>query len=821
MNLTISNKKRTSVSILKKDRGAMDVSILRCVAGACLAVAAAVQAGDNHHFDLKDDIEMVEFTDPYRGLAQVKWAPDFAHFVVVTSRGDVTRNMVEADLWLFAADRVADAIADKRNQSASDHMDVQGFSKILATMNAKSGGNQDPVISGIRWLDDSVDILFIARAIDGRRKLFQVDTQSGTLKALSNPGQDVTAYDVNNSRVAYSVLRPRGVPATDPLKENVAVVGNGKTLGQMVLPPISEASMSDLWVIDDGASKPVLDERGRPIHLQQEPGLPPNFRIAPNGKTIAARLVVPNVPKIWELYRPADDLPMHRIRAGEQDVLDSTNLYEKVEMFSIIDIKSGAKVAADIGPLGSNNGYRSAYVDAAWTSDSRHIVLSNTYLGMSSSHDSKRSTNLLPCIATVDVVDGKSSCVVSLPPDCKEIYASGIHHFGNARFLQNESQAVLVDSVPFGFAKPKATLFRQTKDGNWAPDKSWVATEPAQPRLRVSVKQGLNDPPVLVAEDVTARSSLTIMDPNPGLKNMDLGEASVFEWRDALGRRWVGGLVKPPGLSPNRRYPLVIQTHGFLNSEFMTHGPYTTSFAARELAASGIVVLQLGYPDDDEVRRKNQVTPREGEMQMAGYEAAIDALSSQKLIDTSKIGIIGFSRTVYHVMVVLTKSRFNFAAASTADGVNLGYLQQLTEVDTTGVSGEAITMIGASPVGEGLKRWLLRSPEFNMDKVHTPLRIEAHGPGSLIDAWEPYALLRMLHRPVEIILLNTNEHVTTNPATRVVSQGGSVDWFRFWLQGYEDPDSAKAEQYKRWEGLCEMQVVDNPGRPAYCVRDKH
>jgi hypothetical protein len=39
----------------------------------------------------------------------------------------------------------------------------------------------------------------------------------------------------------------------------------------------------------------------------------------------------------------------------------------------------------------------------------------------------------------------------------------------------------------------------------------------------------------------------------------------------------------------------------------------------------------------------------------------------------------------------------------------------------------------------------------------------------------------------------------------MASQGGSVDWFRFWLQDYEDPEPAKAEQYKRWRELRKMQ----------------
>jgi hypothetical protein len=44
-------------------------------------------------------------------------------------------------------------------------------------------------------------------------------------------------------------------------------------------------------------------------------------------------------------------------------------------------------------------------------------------------------------------------------------------------------------------------------------------------------------------------------------------------------------------------------------------------------------------------------------------------------------------------------------------------------------------------------------------------------------------------------MLNTDEHVLTNPAARKAFQGGSVDWFRFWLRDEEDPKAAKKEQY--------------------------
>jgi len=43
------------------------------------------------------------------------------------------------------------------------------------------------------------------------------------------------------------------------------------------------------------------------------------------------------------------------------------------------------------------------------------------------------------------------------------------------------------------------------------------------------------------------------------------------------------------------------------------------------------------------------------------------------------------------------------------------------------------------------------------------------------------------------------------PADRLLAQEGDVDWFDFWLNGFEDPNPLKREQYLRWEGLKEKQ----------------
>jgi hypothetical protein len=43
----------------------------------------------------------------------------------------------------------------------------------------------------------------------------------------------------------------------------------------------------------------------------------------------------------------------------------------------------------------------------------------------------------------------------------------------------------------------------------------------------------------------------------------------------------------------------------------------------------------------------------------------------------------------------------------------------------------------------------------------------------------------------------------TRPESQYASLQRNVDWFRFWLQDYEDADPSKSGQYVRWRKLRE------------------
>jgi dipeptidyl aminopeptidase/acylaminoacyl peptidase len=185
-------------------------------------------------------------------------------------------------------------------------------------------------------------------------------------------------------------------------------------------------------------------------------------------------------------------------------------------------------------------------------------------------------------------------------------------------------------------------------------------------------------------------------------------------------------------------------------------------------------------------------------------------LAVDGLVDPDRVGIVGFSRSCYYVLEALTTSELRYKAASITDGVDEGYYSYLTFTRNGNDNADSDAVIGAPPIGEGLQLWLKRSPEFNMDKVTAPLQVVASDRFSLLVMWGSYAALRIRNKPVDLIMLHGGTHVMRNPAERLASQIGTIDWMRYWLQNYEDPDPTKAKQYARWEELRKLQEAERP-----------
>jgi dipeptidyl aminopeptidase/acylaminoacyl peptidase len=237
----------------------------------------------------------------------------------------------------------------------------------------------------------------------------------------------------------------------------------------------------------------------------------------------------------------------------------------------------------------------------------------------------------------------------------------------------------------------------------------------------------------------------------------------------------------------------------------MSDGAFTTAFAARPLASAGIIVLQMPMNDDYDL------SVQEIPDQLLGFESGIALLNTRGLIDPKRVGIIGFSRTGLHTEGALIADPQLFAAASVTDFADQSYMQaMLFEADSQ--PHEDAGVYSALPFGRGLDTWIKEAPGFHLDRIRTPLLITALTPVGVLSNWETYASLRMQKKPVDLMYLPQTagyQHVLQRPLERLASQQTNVDWFRFWLQGYEDPNPTKRAQYKRWESLRNLLKAEN------------
>jgi dipeptidyl aminopeptidase/acylaminoacyl peptidase len=420
--------------------------------------------------------------------------------------------------------------------------------------------------------------------------------------------------------------------------------------------------------------------------------------------------------------------------------------------------------------------------DILWSPDSQAVVLADTYLPLEGATDWERKE--------------RSSTAYSIEVQIPALSFNKITH-GEIRPLRwNDRGNELLFQRDSATEEPDLeiqTVFSKHAGEGWKAARNDMATNGPE----IVLHQDLNSPPRLYAIETKTKIKSLLYDLNPRFERLKFGRVAEITWPLPGGRSTTGGLYYPADYVPGKRYPLVIQTHGWNPHYFLVDGPWTTAFAAQPLSGKGIMVLQapMTYLPED------NVTAREGSDEVANFEGALKYLDGRGLIDPTRVGIIGFSRTCFHVKYMLTHSDFHFEAVSVTDGLDGGYFQYMIEGNLV-LDGN---FNGGPPFGDGLSLWMERSPGFNVDKVRAPILITALNPGSLLFEWEWFALLSMSKKPVEMIYIQDGTHILQRPWDRMISQGGTVDWFSFWLKSEEDPDPAKAEQYARWRELRKLQ----------------
>jgi hypothetical protein len=754
---------------------------------AVLGRAQLSVVGSRRPFTVRDSIEMTTISDPYTRLpdAECKRSPDGKHFLVVTTRGVLRTNQLVSLLWVYSAADVSRYLHEQDGQPLKPRL----LLRIAGTPVAQQDNSYGSLITKAQWSSDSQSILSLAEQSNGHRHLFRTNLSGGISADLTSGNADVKNFSEAHGTIAYLVVEQMSPPIVlgKPIDKASSDL-SGLSLFHILFPkkfpdPSSFWPALDLWVRYKGVNREV--NAGEKWHFPSSAaGL--QISVAPDGRSFVAARPVLDIPAEWSHYKTADNISgfsqahTGTDRSGKGFNWPWQYVYIELDKMTVTPLVDA--------PAGFLEGYMDS-LSAEWSADSQSVLFTNTYLPLPKRLDTKRAEQTGACaVALYTVATEAVTCIANarFPESTEYLWSAAFH---------SSSDEVILDWS--GESTNKTEIYEKIRQGWRIKNPQKVTDNEAPSKLRIFLKQDINEAPTLWAAESEGSVAKELWNFNPQLASFQLGDASVYTWKDSTGYVWHAGLLLPPNFVRGHRYPLVIQTHGFYNQhEFLVDGSFTTGFAARPLAVSGIIVLQM------EDRADRHVLPAEQEaiLTAQGFKSAINHLDKDGLIDPSHVGIIGFSRAAWYVEEALIQAPPLFCAATLIDGVDQSYMTyMLFAPGNPEASVEQEAANGGKPFGAGLENWVKNAATFNLSKVRTPVRIEALGESSILEEWEIYSSLYQQGKPVDLIDIPNGQHILQSPQERYSSQQGNVDWFRFWLQGYEDTIPQKREQYTRWE----------------------
>lgn len=280
-----------------------------------------------------------------------------------------------------------------------------------------------------------------------------------------------------------------------------------------------------------------------------------------------------------------------------------------------------------------------------------------------------------------------------------------------------------------------------------------------------------------------------LTDLNPGLKEKNLGRAEIITWIGASGDVIEGTLHYPPGYRPDERYPLVLSIHGgppeCVSDVFVEawHWP------VRLMAQKGALVLTANYHGSLNYGLDFQKSLLGGNyysLPIEDFEAGIDRLDELGMIDTEKLGTMGWSNGgILSNALIAHDQRFK-AASCGAGGAEW-------------ISDWAVSWFGQSLTVE----WFAdpvedpdyfidpgNAPFYDAEKVKTPV-IMFHGEKDRNVAtsmsWVTYrGIQKYGETPVELYLFPGEPHMLQSKVHQLRKLEEESKWFDKYLFGAGD-----------------------------------
>ena len=325
-------------------------------------------------------------------------------------------------------------------------------------------------------------------------------------------------------------------------------------------------------------------------------------------------------------------------------------------------------------------------------------------------------------------------------------------------------------------------------------------------RYAACVSAASDTPPQLDRIDLETAKRATVYAPNAALAKAAGPRPAFLRWTDPKGHVFTGQFFAPARGRPGAPAPLFIT---YYSCGGYPRGGLGDEWPLASLAGGGIAALCVNEPAID-VTHIDQVARYE--MALSGIEAIVAQLARTGVVDPSRVGMGGLSFGSEVVMWVAMKSDLLAAASVTSPSASASYYQ-LHSLQGADFRAGVTHLWGLGSPLETPARWKLISPALNIDAIHAPVLFQMPEQ-EYVEALDYFLPLAASPTPADMYVFPNEPHIKVQPRHKLAAYERNLDWFRFWLQDYVDPDPAKAAQYNHWRALRARaeQAGQHPGR---------
>ncbi|HKC03504.1 MAG TPA: prolyl oligopeptidase family serine peptidase, partial [Sphingomicrobium sp.] len=311
------------------------------------------------------------------------------------------------------------------------------------------------------------------------------------------------------------------------------------------------------------------------------------------------------------------------------------------------------------------------------------------------------------------------------------------------------------------------------------------------PGSAICVAAAPASPPRLERIDLATGARSVLFDPNAELRTSYRPDVRYLRWKSRDGATAAGVLMTRGGMSPHDA-PLYLNYYaceGFLRGGEGDEWPIPALLDAG-FAVACVNSVPFTGP-------QIAVQTYRGGLDAVG--ALVDRLSGEGIVDPRKIAMGGLSFGSEVTMWTAIHSRL-LAAVSISSAQF-----EPSEYWTSAMPGSDQPSLIRKVWGLGSpedtpREWRLLAPALNAGSIAAPVLFQLPEQEARRIP-ELYARLARSGTPTELYAFPDEPHIKIQPRHRLAVYERNLDWFRYWLQDYRDPDPAKAAQYERWDRL--------------------